>query len=74
MTQPQGQKMMMAQVTIDNFNRLEVTLNPSLGDKERVVLACQCAEMFAKLAGQGVIQMEEMDKPKILVPQVGFRL
>jgi hypothetical protein len=74
--QPQGQRMVMAQVTIDNFGRLEATLNPNLSDQEKTVLACQCAEMFAKLGANGAMALggEDAGKPKILVPKVGFRL
>lgn len=66
--------LVMAQVTMNPMGQLEATLNPNLADKEKLVLACQCAEMFARLAAQGFVQMEELDKPKILVPQMGFRL
>ena len=66
----------MAQVTIDAFGKLEATVNPNLEERQKIVLACQCAEMFARLAAQAVLAMdaEEQKKPKILVPQVGFKL
>ena len=66
----------MAQVTIDAFGKLEATVNANLEERQKIVLACQCAEMFARLAAQAVLAMdaEEQKKPKILVPQVGFKL
>jgi len=65
----------MAQVTLDPFGKLEATVNANLEERQKIVLACQCAEMFARLAAQAAMAMDtEQNKPKILVPQVGFKL
>ncbi len=68
-------KQMLAQVTVDQFGKLEASINPNLADREKVVLACQCAEMFAKMAAEGVMVLEGLDgqkKTDIIVPPIGF--
>ena len=66
-------KIVLAQVTMDQFGKLEATLNPTLDEKSKVVLCCQCAEMYARLAAQATIQADD-GKPQILVPQMGLQL
>ena len=68
-------KIVMAQVTMDQFGKLEATVNPKLNlpDKQKVVPCCQCAEMYARLAAQATIQADD-GKPQILVPQMGLQL
>ncbi|HUW08959.1 MAG TPA: hypothetical protein VM537_04475 [Anaerolineae bacterium] len=65
----------MAQVTMDTFGKLEATVNSNLDERQQILLACQCAELFARLAAQVVLATDaEQKTPKILVPQVGFKL
>lgn len=59
---------MMASVVMDEKGRLTATINPSLDEKGKAVLACQCAEMFARLAAQAVMAQDIQSKPQILVP------
>jgi len=69
-----NQRVIMAQVTMDGFGKLEATVNPNLGDKDKVVLACQCAELYARMAAQATMESDDEGKPKILVPQMGLQL
>ena len=67
--------MMMASVTMDKNGRLTATINPNLDEKQKMVLACQCAEMFARIAAQSAMSQEQVAKPQILVPQMaGIKL
>jgi len=71
----QPQQTMMASVMMDGTGRLTATVNPNLDEKQKLVLACQCAEMFARIAGQQAMTQEGRDKPKILVPTMtGIKL
>ena len=67
---------MMASVTMDETGRMTASLNPNLTDKQRLVLACQCAQMYAQIAAQAALaQGEEEKKPQILVPKMtGIKL
>jgi hypothetical protein len=68
-------KTIMATVVLDEMGRLTATVNSSLEEQQKVVLACQCAEMFARLAAQAVMAQEMDNKPKILVPHLtGLKL
>ena len=67
-------KVVMAQVTMDGFGKLEATVNPNLPDKQKAILCCQCAEMYAHMAAQAMIESDEDGKPKILVPNMGLSL
>jgi len=69
-----GQPVVMAQVTMDQFGKLEATVNPNLPDKQKAILCCQCVEMYARMAAQAMMESDEDGKPKILVPQMGMRL
>lgn len=66
---------MMASVVMDETGRLTASVNPNLDDKQKMVLACQCAELFARLAGQAALAQEMEAKPQILVPKMtGIKL
>ena len=61
-------QVMMASVVMDEGGRLTATVNPTLDERQKMVLACQCAEMFARLAAREAMGQGEGSKPKILVP------
>ena len=66
---------MMASVVMDEQGRMTASVNPNLDDKQKMVLACQCAELFARLGAQVAMAQEMETKPKILVPQMtGIKL
>lgn len=60
----------VARVEKDGNGMLQAKMNPGISASERTYLAAKCAEMFAKLAGEGVLGLSEelAKKPRILRP------
>jgi hypothetical protein len=73
MTQRPTKPILLAQVVGQPNGQLQVNLMPGLEADEQVAMLNQCIQAMAARQMQ-LLNATHASKPKILVPEVGFRL